>query len=131
MSDAHGHDDWFRHSGDEALPQVEHAGHVSTKALGISLVLIVFGVLFVLLLLTAYFNSYVTQKKADLEESTTAAAGYMQYRSESTGHLNETGWIDRDNEKLHIPLDRAIEFVVEDYRAAAPVSGQTDFASTD
>ena len=119
MSDAHGHDDWFRHSSDEALPQVEHAQHVSTKALGITLVMIVFGVLFVLLILSAYFSSYTTQVRAEKQEGTSSAADYLSYRSGMDRRLAETGWVDRTNQTLHIPLDRAVELVVDEYRSAS------------
>ena len=118
MSDAHGHDDWFRHSDDEALPQVEHAEHVSTKALGITLVAIVFGVLFVILILAAYFSSYTTQVRAERQENTTSAAEYLSYRSGVDRRLVETGWVDRNAQTLHIPLDRAIDLVVDEYVAA-------------
>ena len=132
MSDAHGHDDWFRHSSDEALPQVEHAQHVSTKALGITLLLIVFGVLFVLLIISAYFSSYTTQVRAERQEGTSSAAEYLSYRSGMDRRLAETGWIDRTNQTLHIPLDRAIELVVDDYRTASLEGAEgTDVAAAD
>lgn len=129
MSDAHGHDDWFRHSSDEALPQTEHGEHVSTKALGITLAIIVFGVLFVLLILSAYFSSYTTQIRAERQESTMAAGPYMSYRSGMERRLAETGWVDRASQKLHIPLERAAELVVNEYRVAAAASATNDVAT--
>lgn len=135
MSDAHGHDDWFRHSNEEALPQVEHAQHVSTKALGITLVAIIFGMLFVLLILTAYFSSYTTQVRAELQEGTISANDYLSYRSGIDRRLAETGWIDRTNQTLHIPLDRAVELVVDEYRSAPTGASNaqpgTDVAAAD
>ncbi len=122
---AHGHDDWFRHASDEAAPQAEHAGHVSTKALGVTLLIIVFGVLFVILLLSAYFSSYTTQLKAEKQEGVGSAQEYMSYRSSMQRRLEGTGWIDRDAGTLHIPLERAMSMVVEDYQQAA-AQGLTD-----
>jgi cell division protein FtsN len=70
MSDQHGHDDWFRHSADEALPQQEHAAHVNTTAIGLTLLAIVFGVLFTVVVLSMYFVQYANTRKAEMNEGT-------------------------------------------------------------
>ncbi len=115
----HGHDDWFRHGSDEAAPQAEHAGQVSTRAVGVTLLVIVFGVLFVILLLSAYFSSYTTQLKAEKQEGVGSAQEYMSYRTTAQRRLEAAGWIDREAGKLHIPLERAMSMVVDEYREAA------------
>jgi len=113
------HDDnWFRHPDEEGLPQSEHGSHVSATGLGITFLAIVFGVLFVILLLVAYFNRYTVQMESRLVEGTSLAEPYMQYRSQKKSELALTGgprWIDRDAGTVRISKDDAARLVIEEY----------------
>lgn len=113
--DRHGHDDWFRHTTDEGLPQREHAAHVNSTAIGLTLLAIVFGVLFTVIVLSMYFIGYTTRIKAERQEGTESAAAYLTYRDLSQRNMQRFGWIDREAGTVHLPIDRAIEDVVVFY----------------
>ncbi len=84
----HGHDDWFSHSKAEGLPQAEHAAHVSSTALGVTLLVIVFGVFGVVLLLALYFGAYATNTVAMLREGVLPVAEpYLAYREQEKADL--------------------------------------------
>lgn len=111
------HGDWFRHQPEhEGLPQAEHASHVSSAGLGVTFLAIAFGVLFVILLLVAYFNSYTGGLKTARQEGTQLAAEQMSYRAAEEAKLNsEPEWINRETGTVRIPLDEAIDRTLEYY----------------
>ena len=115
MSDHHDHGDWFRHSEDEALPQQEHAAHVNTTAIGLTLLAIVFGVLFTVVILSMYFVSYANTRKAAMNEGTASAQAYTAYRDQSAATLSTGGWADRAAGTVNLPLDDAMESVIAEY----------------
>ena len=59
MSDAHGHDAWHQHSTAEGMPQHEHGAHASAKALGLTFITMVVGVIVVILILVPIFAPVV------------------------------------------------------------------------
>lgn len=109
------HDDWFRHTPAEGLPQQEHAAHVNTTAIGLTLLVIVFGVLAMVIVLSMYYVSYTTNLKAERQEGTQSAAAYLAYRDNAESALSSFGWADRDAGKVNIPIDRAMDDVVAYY----------------
>lgn len=111
----HGHDDWFRHSPDEGLPQHEHAAHVNSTAIGLTLLAIVFGVLLTVIVLTMYFVSYTTRLKAERQEGTKSAEPYLAYRDQSQRTLDRFGWADREAGTVNLPIERAMDDVVAFY----------------
>ena len=115
MSDHHGHDDWFRHSSDEALPQQEHAAHVNTTAIGLTLLAIVFGVLFTVVVLSMYFVQYANTRKAQMNEGTGSAEAYLAYRDQSAAQLGSLEWVDRAAGTVNMPLESAMDAVVAEY----------------
>ena len=114
--DNHGHDDWFRHSADEALPQQEHAAHVNTTAIGLTLLSIVFGVLLTVVLLSMYFVQYANTRKAEMNEGTGSAAAFIEYRDRSESALGATAWVDRSAGTVNLAIDDAMDAVVADYQ---------------
>lgn len=110
-----GHDDWFRHTPDEGVPQHEHAAHVNSTAIGLTLLAIVFGVLFTVIILSMYFIGYTTRLKAERQEGTESAATYLTYRDQSQRSMERFGWIDREAGTVQLPIDRAIDDVVAFY----------------
>jgi hypothetical protein len=111
----HGHDDWFRHGADEAPPQHEHASHVNSTAIGLTLLAIVFGVLFTVIVLSMYFISYSTTLKAERQEGVESANPYLAYRDDAAKKLARAGWADRAAGTVYIPIESAIDGVVADY----------------
>ncbi len=116
MSDHNGqHDDWFRHSPEEGMPQHEHAGHVNTTSIGLTLLVIVFGVLGMVILLSMYYVSYTTNLKAQRQEGTDSAAEFLAYQNRSEQALSTFGWADRNAGKVNLPIGRAMDDVVAYY----------------
>src|SRR5512138_1406208 len=104
MSDAHGHDAWHQHSAAEGVPQHEHGAHASAKALGLTFIIMVFGVIGVILVLMAYFNSYVSDYKAEQQETTTMMRPAFEAKVAARKQLDEFAWVDADAGTVRIPL---------------------------
>lgn len=134
---AHGHDDWHQHTPDEGVPQAEHGSTASPTALGVTLLAIVFGVAFVIVILTAYFQSYTDRYKAEKQEGIPAARGqYLTARSAAEARLREAGVVNREEGVYRLPLDRAIELVTNEYAEVnaslpQPVDTASEDAQTD
>lgn len=125
-------DAWHRHSADEGAPQVEHGSHASPTALAITFVAMVLGVAVVVLVLVAYFNGYVTKVKAEKNEGVSSAAEFESYRAASLTRLREYGWADPAADTVHIPVDAAMDLVVEKYAALNQTGANaTEVATTD
>lgn len=111
----HGHDDWFTHDPAEVAPQGEHASHISSKALGVTFLVTVFGILFVVLFLSLFFSVYKTDAREMIREGTDTAEPYMRYRAASKERLAASGWVDREAGTVHMPIGLAMDEVVESY----------------
>ncbi|MFT5424611.1 MAG: hypothetical protein ACI89L_002408 [Phycisphaerales bacterium] len=112
-------DSWHRHSADEGTPQEEHGATVNPTALGVFFVAMVFGIIFVLLILTAYFNNYTYTFKARQEEGVPLARQVFETETAlANSQLNTYGWIDRDAGTVHLPLDAAYQTVIAHYQGA-------------
>ena len=66
-------DAFHDHSHDEA-PQQAHAEVASPKAMGITLILMVLGVLAVIIILVAYFDSFMSNYRAEIDETSALSA---------------------------------------------------------
>jgi hypothetical protein len=132
MSDAHGHDAWHQHTAAEGMPQSEHGAHASAKALGLTFITMVVGVIVVILILIAYFNSYMSSTRARMQEGTAMMAPAFNDKLAARSKLGSFGWVDQSAGTVHIPLPNAIDRVVEDYRntGASTNAGQEN-AETD
>jgi hypothetical protein len=107
MTDAY-HD----HSND-AAPQEAHADVASPKAMGITLILMVLGVLAVIIILVAYFDSYMSKYKAQVNETSALSAPTWEEKQAVLAKLDTYGWVD--SETARQPIDLAIEQVIAEY----------------
>lgn len=121
-------DSWHRHSADEGAPQVEHGSHATPTVLAITFVGMVLGVAAVVLILIAYFNTYVSQVKAEKEEGVGMAGEFEAYRAESLEHLAGYGWTDAAADRVHVPIELGMEAVVAEYAALRGAGAGTDLA---
>ncbi len=128
MSSGHGHDAWHHHTTAEGAPQPEHGAHASARALGLTFIVMVLGVIFVILVLVAYFNSYVSSFRAERQEGTTAMRPAFEDKVAAHRRLGEFGWVDQASGTVHIPLDHAIDRVVDQYRAQGAQSRNDEHA---
>ena len=83
---ADGHDNWHKHTPEEGVPQEEHGTHASAKALGLTFIFMVLGVLFVIIVLKVYFDSYMSSYRAKINENTEQAAEIWHQKNDM---LNE------------------------------------------
>lgn len=83
---ADGHDNWHQHTTAEGVPQAEHGAQASAKALGLTFIFMVLGVLFVIIVLKVYFDSYMDSYRAKIDENTQAAADFWHEKQDT---LNE------------------------------------------
>jgi len=77
---ADGHDNWHQHTTAEGAPQEEHGAQASAKALGLTFIFMVLGVLFVIIVLKVYFDSYMSSYRAKIDQNTTAAAETWEWK---------------------------------------------------
>ncbi len=76
------HDTWHQHTDAEGAPQREHGAHASPKALGITLILMVLGVLFTIIILKVYFDSYMSSYESKVEDNTVAARATWEWKQD-------------------------------------------------
>lgn len=84
---ADGHDNWHQHTAAEGKPQHEHGAQASPKALGLTFIFMVLGVLFVIIVLKVYFDSYMSMHKAKVEENTAAAQMTWEWKQDLLGNM--------------------------------------------
>ncbi len=114
--EVHDHADaWHRHSAEEGMPQVEHAGTVSPFALIKAFVAIVGTVAVLVIVLSMYYTHTVTQVKAEQMETDRLAAEWNSTRAgwdaalSSYAPVGDSGW--------RIPIDKAMDRVINRYEA--------------
>lgn len=131
-SETHGQADaWHRHTSDEGGPQTEDGAHASSKALGLTLLAIVFGVAAVIIVLVIYFNSYQSRYKAMRQEGTTSAIDAINAKTDGLAHLSSYGWIDREGGVAFVPVTDAADLVLAEYQEMqSMVPTTTDLALT-
>ena len=124
-------DAWHQHSAAEGAPQHEHGAKVNPIFAGLTLLGLVFGTIFLILLVWVYFQSYTTRIQAERQEPVTDVlrTEYITARAEAQTRLSQpAAWVDRDAGTVSIPLDLATELVLRDYArpgAAAPTPQPT------
>jgi len=119
-------DSWHHHELEEGLPQSEHTGVVEPSALIKWFFLIVIALAIVLVALFTYFDSYNHRLKATrLETLNTAEANIAKAQAESRlglGGASAFQYVPVTNApgKVHLPLDRAMERVLDTYGKETP-----------
>jgi len=103
-------DSWHRHGSEEGAPQAEHGAHASARALAITFIAMTLGVAFVIIILVAYFNSYNSRYKKQVQETTVLGDQVRAQRSTDLGKMTQYGWVDHDT--VQIPIDEAMKAVV-------------------
>ena len=112
-------DAWHKHAAAEGAPQPEHGSRVNPIGAGLTLLGITFAFVFLLLVVMLYFQSYKTQLTAERTEQVTPTqrTEYITLRSQAQTRLRQpAGWIDRETGTVRLPIDRASELVIEEYK---------------
>jgi len=105
-------DAFHDHSNDPA-PQEPHTATASPKAMGITLILMILGVLAVIFILIAYFDNFMSNYRAHINETTALSAPTWEAKQASLATLNSYGWVN--DTTAHQPLDNAIDQVITEY----------------
>jgi len=105
-------DAFHDHSNDEA-PQEAHAQIASPKALGITLILMVLGVLAVIFILVAYFDNFMSNYHAEINETSAISGPAWEAKQASLESLKDYGWVNSTTARQ--PIDNAIEQVIAEY----------------
>ncbi len=106
-------DQWHAHTADEGAPQQEHGSHVSPKWLALTLIGMVLGVLFVIIVLVVYFNNFMSNYKASINETSIDAEASYYAKEEARTKLS-----DPSAGAVLISIDDAMDLVVADYEGA-------------
>lgn len=112
------HDDWFRHSARSRHHQEAH-GQTSARTI---LIFLAATVLLVLFIGGTVYNMVKVQSaelRAVLQEAATPNQVYLKAMDQWNRDLSTYGWIDPAAGTVHIPLDDAINRVINDYRTNA------------
>lgn len=83
----HAHDQWHTHSPDATQPMKEHGAQASPKVLGLTFIAMTLGVLFVIIVLKVYFDSYMSSYRSKIDENTKAAAVTWNHKQDVLGTL--------------------------------------------
>tara|TARA_R110002096_G_scaffold173781_5_gene348471 strand:+ start:115874 stop:116206 length:333 start_codon:yes stop_codon:yes gene_type:complete len=105
-------DAFHDHSHDEA-PQVAHTATASPKALGITLILMVLGVLAVIFILVAYFDNFMSNYRQEISETSALSAPTWEAKQASLEQLNTYGWVNETT--AHQPIEAAMDQVIAEY----------------
>ena len=106
--DAHGHDDWFRHTADEGSAQSAHTEVVNIKAIVISFVAITVSVLALVGILIVYFDYTATQIRVERTETTVLSEQAQGYKARAKAELTGYAWVDpQDPELVRLPVESA------------------------
>ena len=107
-------DAFHDHSADKA-PQEAHAATASPKALGLTLIGMVLGVLIVIFVLIAYFDNFMSNYRKEISETSALSAPTWEEKQAKNEQLNTYGWVDADTARQ--PIDLAIEQVIAEYQS--------------
>lgn len=114
-------DSWHHHGASEGIPQLEHGSVAEPAALIKWLVLIVAALAIVLIALFVYFDSYNHRLHAKRVETLNSAEANV-HKAQAESRLGAAGsanfqYVPVENVpgKVHLPLDRAAERVIEKY----------------
>ena len=120
---ADSHDSYHTHTKEEGAPQQEHTATASPKALGITLIIMVFGVLIVILGLVVYFDNYMSNYEASVNETDEISGATWNEIQEHKASLEQYAWLDSDT--IRIPLEDAKARVLAEYQALADSTTET------
>lgn len=105
-------DAFHDHSADQA-PQEAHATVASPKAMGITLILMVLGVIAVILILVTYFDAFMSNYDAEINETSAVSGPTWEAKQVSLEKLNAYGWVNATT--AHQPIDLAVDQVIAEY----------------
>ncbi|MCC5787864.1 MAG: hypothetical protein JJU33_14315 [Phycisphaerales bacterium] len=109
-------DEWHTHTPDEGPPQEEHTSRVNAGILFLVFCVMTVSLTVTVVALIFYFSQHTTALKTELHETTDWRTDIsIPYRESARQALTGYAWEDEDNEVVRVPLDLAIDRVIERY----------------
>lgn len=109
-------DQWHRHTAEEGMPQDEHGARVNPLWLaGVLVATIIFVAIFVGVV-QIYFESTVSSVRAEKTETVDSWYEFEEQFAEDRAVLTSYGIADAEARTAHIPIDLAMEKIVERYQ---------------
>lgn len=112
-------DAWHRHSSDEGMPQAEHAARINPFGLYVGVFGILGFVVVSVIVVAIYFQSYVSTYRAEKQESVDVSEEYVAMRARADATLANYQWIDMRENVVSLPIDVAMDRVVDAYAGGA------------
>ncbi|MBK7404316.1 MAG: hypothetical protein IPJ41_06685 [Phycisphaerales bacterium] len=107
-------DEWHQHVPAEGLPRAEHGAHARIAPLLITFVVLSVGTVIIAVLTGIYTIGHVNQVRGERErEGLTVADPARAYKQSSLASQQGYGWTAEG--KVKLPIDRAMEMVIEKY----------------
>jgi hypothetical protein len=112
-------DPWHRHvPAEEGRPQAEHGARAKPAALATAFAIIFLSVVALILAVLVYAVSHFSKVRAEMYESASLAEESARVRAALRAEELETfGWVD--TERVRLPIDLAMDKVVQDYAEGA------------
>jgi len=112
-------DQWHRHGAEEGHAQKEHAAKANPALLGVVLGVVVAATLGLVVLVVLYFGRATTDLRRERIETTALSAEANSYRAQAKANLDrpidEDSWVDREAGTVRVPIEMAMDRVVERY----------------
>ncbi|MDX9911040.1 MAG: hypothetical protein RBS39_04335 [Phycisphaerales bacterium] len=112
-------DAWHRHSSEEGMPQSEHAARINPYGLYLGVFGILGFVVVSVVIVAVYFQSYVSTYRAEKQESVNVSEDYVAMRARADATLANYQWIDMREGVVSLPIDVAMDNVIEKYAGSA------------
>lgn len=109
-------DAWHLHTAEEGQAQEAHAAKANPVILVGAWAAITFSVIAVVVVVVIFFDFTSTEVRRQRVETTALATEHHAYRDQSKAAMEQTAWIDSQDGIVQIPLDQAMQQVIEQYR---------------
>lgn len=118
-------DSWHRHSSEEGTPMAEHAAIASPGVLAKAYILMVAVVTGTVVILTVFFMSYLHRVRAEQQETTVLSKVFNETKNHFDTELSSYGWVDAKAGTVRIPIEKAMDQVVEQYQKTSAAASVT------
>lgn len=115
----HAHDDWFRRSPDEPSHQSAH-GDFNPYVVMISLAVTIVSVILIVILTIGWWDRMAAEERYLVQENNPAYGQEFRGKSDTwrAQLYGEPTWVDERTNTIRIPIDRAMQVIVQEYATA-------------
>lgn len=110
-------DPWHAHSSDEEPPQESHGvtspGAIALVGVGSFVILLI-----LIGIVAVYFNQVARRTQVEKIERVDLGQSMRTQLAEERQRLSSYGWVDPEQERVHIPIEQAMEQIREEYASS-------------